>query len=57
METMRPPSYHHKSFVATQALVHMMHGYTLLVPVIETVLKKLSKEATTVATTALGYTV
>ena len=32
MRTMCPPGYHHNGFVATQALGHMMYGYTLLVP-------------------------
>ena len=32
MKTMCPPSYHHNGFVASHALGHMMHGYTLLVP-------------------------
>ena len=44
MKTMFPPSYHHNDFVATRALRHMMYGYTLLVPVNQWVLKKLSKE-------------
>ena len=26
-----PPAYHHSGFVATNALGHMMYGYTLLV--------------------------
>ena len=44
MKTMRPPSYHHNGFVATHALGHMMYGYTLLVPMNQGVLNKLSKE-------------
>ena len=44
MKTMCPPSYHHNSFVATRALGHMMYGCTLLVPMNQRVLKKLSKE-------------
>ena len=31
MKTMCPPGYHLNGFVATDALVHMMYGYTLLV--------------------------
>ena len=27
MKTMCPPGYHHKGFVATHALGHMMYGY------------------------------
>ena len=41
---MCPPSYHHIGFVATHALGPMMYGYTLLVPVNQKVLNKLSKE-------------
>ena len=36
--------YHHNDFVATHALGHMMYGYTLLVPMNQGVLNKLSKE-------------
>ena len=32
MKTMCPSGYHHNGFVATDALGHMMYGYTLLVP-------------------------
>ena len=39
MKTMCPPDYHHNGFVATHALGHMMYGYTLLVPMIQRVLK------------------
>ena len=39
-----PPGYHHNGFVTTQALGHMMYGYTLLVPMNQGVLSKLSKE-------------
>ena len=42
MKTMCPPGYHHSGFVATHALGHMMYGYTLLVPMNQRVLKKLS---------------
>ena len=35
MKTMCPPSYHHKGFVATRALRHMMYGYTSSVQVYE----------------------
>ena len=44
MKTMCPLGYHHNGFVATPALGHMMYGYTLLVPINQKVLKKLSKE-------------
>ena len=44
MKAMCPPGYHHIGFVATHALGHMMHGYTLLVPMNQRVLIKLSKE-------------
>ena len=44
MKTMCPPVYHHDSFVVTPALGHMMYGYTLLVPMNQRVLSKLSKE-------------
>ena len=39
-----PPGYHHNGFVATHALGHMMHVYTLLEPINQRVLSKLSKE-------------
>ena len=32
MKIMCSPNYHHNDFVATHVLGHMMHGYTLLVP-------------------------
>ena len=44
MKTMCPPGHHHNGFVATHALGHMMYGYTLLVPMNQRVLNKLSKE-------------
>ena len=44
MKTMYPPVHHHNAFVATYALWHMMYGYTLLVPMNQKVLNKLSKE-------------
>ena len=44
MKTMYPPGYHHNSFVATNALGHMMYSYTLLVPMNQSVLNKLNKE-------------
>ena len=44
METMYPPSYHHNGFVATDALGKTMYGYTLLVPINQRVLNKISKE-------------
>ena len=40
---MCPPSYHHNGFVATHALGHMIYSYTLLVPMEQKVLDKLSK--------------
>ena len=42
MKTMCPPGYQHNGFVATHG--HMMYGYTLLVPINQRVLNKLSKE-------------
>ena len=44
MKTMCPPGCHHINFVATHVLGHMMYGYTLLVPVTQRVLNKISKE-------------
>ena len=44
MKTMCPPGYHHNGFVAIYALGHLMHGYTLLVPMNQRVLNKQSKE-------------
>ena len=44
IKTMCPPGYHHNGFVATDALGHMMYEYTLLVPMNQRVLSKLSKE-------------
>ena len=44
MKTLCPPGYHHNGFVATHADGHMMYGYTLLVPMNQRVLNKLSKE-------------
>ena len=44
MKTMCPSGYHHNGFVATHALGHIMYGYTLLVPMNQRVLNKLSKE-------------
>ena len=43
MKTMCPPGYHHNGFVATHSLGHIMYGYTLLVPMNQRVLNKLSK--------------
>ena len=31
MKTMCPPGYHHKGFVATHALGHMMYGYMMYI--------------------------
>ena len=44
MKTVCSPGYHHNDFVATHALGHMMYSYTLLVPVKQRMLNKLSKE-------------
>ena len=44
MKIMYPSGYYHNGFVATYALGHMVYGYTLLVPVSQRVLNKLSKE-------------
>ena len=44
MKTMCPPSYRYNGFVGTHALGQMMYGYTLLVPMNQKVLNKLSKE-------------
>ena len=44
IKTMCPPGYHHNGFVETDALGHMMYEYTLLVPMNQRVLNKLSKE-------------
>ena len=47
MKTICPPDYHRNCFVATHALGHMVYGYTLLVPMNQRVLSKLSKERNT----------
>ena len=44
MKTMCLPGCQNNGFVATHALGHMMYGYTLLVPVNQRVLNKLTKE-------------
>ena len=44
MKTMFRPRYHHNGFVVIHALGYMMYGYTLLVPMNQRVLSKLSKE-------------
>ena len=44
IKTMCSRGYHHNGFVATHALARTMYGYTLLVPVNQRVLDKLSKE-------------
>ena len=46
MKAMCPPGYHHNGFVATDALRHMVYGYTLLVPMNQRVLNKLSNKQT-----------
>ena len=43
MKTMFPPGYHHDGSVATHALRHITYGYTLLVPMNQSALNKLSK--------------
>ena len=48
MKTMGLPGYHHDGFVATHALEHMMYSYTLLAPMNQRVLSKLSKERNTI---------
>ena len=37
MKTLCPPGYHRNGFVATHAFGHMMYGYTLLVPMNQTI--------------------
>ena len=44
MKTVYPPVYYYNSFVVTYVLWHMMHGYTLLVPMNQKVLNKLSRD-------------
>ena len=44
MKIMCPPSYHHNGFVASHALVYILYGYTLLVPMNQRVVSKSSKE-------------
>ena len=39
-----PPGFPHNGFVANHALGNIMYGYTLLVPMNQRVLNKLSKE-------------
>ena len=41
---MYPSGYHHNGFVVTHALGHIVNGYTLLVPMNQRVLDKLSKK-------------
>ena len=41
---MCPPGYYDNGFMGTHALGHMMYGYTLLVPMSQRVLNKLTKE-------------
>ena len=41
---MYPSGYHHNGFVVTHGLGHIVHGYTLLVPMNQRVLDKLSKK-------------
>ena len=44
MKTMRGRGFHHNGLVGTHALGHMMYGCTLLVPMNQRKLNKLSKE-------------
>ena len=48
MKTMCLPGYHHDGFVATHALADMIYSYTLLAPMSQRVLSKLSKERNTI---------
>ena len=41
---MCPSGYHDNDFVLTYALGHMIYGYTILVPINQRGLNKLSKE-------------
>ena len=43
-ETMCPPGHHHNGFVETQALGHVIYGYTLLVTMKRRVLSKLTRD-------------
>ena len=43
MKTKCIPGHHHTGFVVTHALDHMIYGYTLLVPMNQRMLNKLSK--------------
>ena len=47
MKTMWPPGYHDNGFMATHALEHMMYGYTLLIPMNQRVINKLSNNLST----------
>ena len=45
IKAMHTPGFHHNDFVATHhAFGHKTNGYTMLVPMNQRVLKKLSKE-------------
>ena len=44
MKAMFPPGYHQNDFVATHSLGKIMYGYTLLVPINQRVVNKLSNE-------------
>ena len=46
MKAVCSPGYHHNGSVVTQAIGHMMSGFTLLVPMSQSVLNKLSTECT-----------
>ena len=44
MKTMCPPGYCHNGLARTHALGHIMHGYTSLVSLKQSLLSRLSKE-------------
>ena len=44
MKTMCPPRYYNNNIVASYTLVHIMYGYTLLVPRSKSAFNKLRKE-------------
>ena len=44
MKTMCPRGYHHHGFVASDAIAHRMYSYTIVVPMNQRVLNKISKE-------------
>ena len=44
MKSMCSSDYYHNGFVATNAIGYMMFGYTLLIPMNQRMISKLSKE-------------